>query len=542
MTLVRDASEPAAARDRGEGTRAPLPWLKLLAGFAALLAVAPLIAVAALGLFGDATADLSPAVIGRYAATSAALAALVAVGAGAAGASAAWLVVMHRFPGRDLFAWALALPLAAPAFALAYAYADLFDVAGPVRTALRGVLGFDVPLEIRSLWGAAFVLSAAFYPYVYLTARSAFVNQSVCALEAARTLGARRGDVFFRVALPLARPALAAGMALAVMETLADYGAVNFLSVQTLTTGVVRAWSVFGSPASAARLSLLLLAAAALLLIVERLGRRGAFSASSARWRPLNATPLGGLKALGAALYCLLLLTLGLLLPAGWLAHKAAASQPEWPRLIEAGATSLVMGGAGAVLTVALAAAVAFGAGGRKLLARLTSLGYATPGAVMAVGLLVPAGLIWRGVEGAMTGMGAGVVLLLLAYASRLIAAALEPIDSGLARITPSMTRAARTLGETEAGAVRRVHVPIARGALLTAALLVFVDVLKELPATLILRPFDFETLAVLADQYAIDERLAQAAWPALLIVLLAVAPTVWLSRKVARSRPGDPA
>ncbi|MBC6983472.1 iron ABC transporter permease [Caulobacter sp. 17J80-11] len=520
------------------------PWTGLQWGalVAAVLAITPLVAVIALAVFGGEARASAPELIARYALNSAVLAALVALGAGSAGALAAWLVVMHRFPGRSFFAWALALPLAAPAFLLAYAYADLFDAAGPIRTAFRAAFGTELPLNMRSLPGAAFVLSAAFYPYVYLTARTAFVNQSVAALEAARTLGCSLRQAFFRVALPLARPALAAGMALAVMETLADYGAVNFLSVQTLTTGVVRAWSVFGSTVAAARLSLLLMGAAAVLLMIERANRKGAgHDSGAARWRALPTLELKGASAWGASLFCLTLLTLGLLLPAGWLAWRGLSAVPEAPRLLLAAAHSLSLSLAGAAVTVVLAAVIAFGARGHPLAPRLASLGYATPGAVMAIGLLAPAGWLWRGFEGAVSGFGAGVGLLLYAYAARLMASALEPIDAGLSRITPSMGRAARTLGETETGAVRRVHLPIAKGALLTAALLVFVDVLKELPATLILRPFNFDTLAVLADNYAADERLAQAAWPALLILLVAIGPVIVLTRRVAHSRPGAP-
>lgn len=513
--------------------------LRLAAIAAATLAVLPLLAIVWLALTRPASAAIPPELILRYATTTALLAACVAIGATALGAISAWLVVMHRFPGRDLFAWALALPLAAPAFALAYAYADLFDVAGPIRSLSRIALGFDLlPFEIRSLPGAAFVLSCAFYPYVYLTARAAFVSQSVCALEAARTLGASPLDAFRRVALPLARPALAAGAALAVMETLADYGAVNFLGVQTLTTGVVRSWSVYGAPGSAARLALILLAAAAVLLWFERLNRKGeSYGAQSARWRTLTEVPLVGPSRWLATAFCVTLLTLALLLPAGWLAYKAATYTPEFDRIFRAAGVSLGLGVAGAVVTVALAAIIAFGARGQKLAQRIASLGYATPGAVMAVGLLAPAALLWRGGVG--TGVAMGLGLLVFAYAARLMAAALEPIDAGLARVTPSMDRAARTLGEDETGAVRRVHIPLARGALWTAALLVFVDVMKELPATLILRPFNFDTLAVLADRYASDERLAEAAWPALLIVLAAAPAVVFLSRKVAKSRPG---
>lgn len=509
---------------------------------AAAIAVAPLVAVIVLAIARPADAAMPVDVIWRYGLTSAVLAALVAAGSGLLGASAAWLVVMFRFPGRDLFAWALALPLAAPAFAIAYGYADLFDVAGPVRTLLRETWGITAwPLEMRSLAGAAIVFSFGFYPYVYLTMRAAFVSQSVCALEAARTLGAGPFEAFRRVALPMARPALAAGMALAVMETLADYGAVQFLGVQTLTTGVVRAWSIYGAPGSAARLALLLMGAAALLLVIERMARRDrGFAGGGARWRSLVEIPLQGPAAWAASGYCFLLIFVGLLLPAGWLVVRALAETPEWDRLARAGLITLGLGTAGALLTVFLAASIAFGARDRPLIGRIASLGYATPGAVMAVGLLAPAALLWQG--GMARGAAAGLILLIMAYAARLMAAGLEPIDSGLTRLSASMQRAPRVLGETEGGAIRRVQLPLVSGAIWTAGLLVFVDILKELPATLILRPFNFDTLAVLADRYAADERLGQAALPALLVVLIAAPAVFALSRRVRASRPGAPA
>ncbi|MFN3514937.1 MAG: ABC transporter permease [Phenylobacterium sp.] len=479
----------------------------------------------------------------RYAGASALLALLVGAATAAVGSLAAWLVVMHRFPGRDVFAWALALPLAAPAFALAYAYADLFDVAGSLRIWMRSVAGFDLPFQMRSLPGAAFVLTCAFYPYVYLAMRAAFVNQPVHAVEAARLLGCSQAEAFFRIALPLARPALAAGVALAVMETLADYGAVQFLAVQTLTTGVVRAWFVFGSLASAAQFALPLMATAALLLWIERWGRaeRG-FESPNARWRPLPVTALTGWRAWAATGFCLTLLLVALLLPVGWLAAAFLKVTPDWPRLLTAARNSLTLGLAGAVVTVALASALALGAARRPMLARLASLGYATPGAVMAIGLLGPAALVWRMAPGAAQGFGAGLLMLIYAYAARLMAAALEPIDAGLSKVTPSMVQAARSLGRGELGAAGAVQLPMARGALFTAGLVVFIDVLKELPATLILRPFNFDTLAVIADNYARDERLANAGWPSLLIVLIALPAVAWLTHKVAASRPGAPA
>lgn len=517
--------------------------LKIGAWLAAGLAILPLIAIIWLAITRPSATAMPLSLIVRYGLTTAALGGLTAIAVTILGTIAAWLVVMYRFPGRGLFSWALALPLAAPAFALAYGYADLLDVAGPIRTALRASFGQDYwPMEIRSLPGAAFVLSMAFYPYVYLTARAAFVSQSVCALEASRTLGSTPWETLTRVALPLARPAIIAGAALALMEVFADYGAVSFLGVQTLTTGVVRAWSVYSAPGSAARLSLLLLAVAALLLWLERSGRQGqSYGANSARWRPLEPQTLKGWSAGFASLFCLTLISLALLIPAGWLAYRALSIAPEAQRLIQAGMTSLSLAGAGAVVTVILASLIAFGAPHSHRIKRLASIGYATPGAVMAVGLLAPASLIWHGMgSGAGHTVALALGLLILAYSARLMASALGPIEAGLTRVTSSMERASRTLGETETSTLRRVHIPIAKGTLWTAILLVFVDVMKELPATLILRPFNFDTLAVLADRYASDERLAQAAWPTLLIVLTASAPIIILSRKIMQSRPGE--
>lgn len=516
-----------------------LSRLQRLALAAALVAALPLAGIVVVAMSGPG-AGIPPSDLLRYGWTSLWLALLVGVTTGLVGTAAAWLVVMHRFPGRALFSWALALPLAAPGFALAYAYADLFDPAGQLRVAMRAVLGVDLPFEIRSIGGAAFVLSCAFYPYVYLAMRAAFLGQSVSALEAARMLGCSPRAAFFRAVLPLARPALAAGVALAVMETLADYGAVQFLAVQTLTTGVVRAWSAFGSVAGAAQLALPLLGAAVLLLWLERSARRGR-SHDSARVqpRPLSVADLHGGRALGATVFCTTLLIAALLLPLAWLIRNALNHAPDVPRLLEAAWHSLAMGVAGSVLTTALALALALGAARVPLAVRIASLGYATPGAAIAIGLLIPAAAVWHLLPWA-SGFWIGIVLLLYAYAARLMAAALEPIDGGLARVTPSMIWASRTLGRTEARTAWAVQVPVAHGALLTALLIVFIDILKELPATLILRPFNFDTLAVIANNYALDERLGQAGWPAVLIILLALPPTIWLSRKIAGSRPGS--
>ena len=512
--------------------------LRIAAAVAALVALAPLVAVAVTAS-GPGADSLTWATFARYAWTSAALAAMVGIGAGLLGGFAAWLVALNDFPGRRIFAWALVLPLAAPAFVLAYGYADLFDVAGPIRTAWRGWFGYDPPFDMRSIWGAAMVMSLAFYPYVYLTLRAALLNQASSQMEAARSLGMTRWQAFVKVALPLARPALAAGMALAIMETLADYGATSYLAVQTLTTGVVRAWAVFASVAEAARLALPLIGAAAVLLIIERTQRKATRDTGAARWRTLTPERLSGGKAWLATAFCAALVGLGLLLPLGWLIAKGWNAPHETARLIASGRNALVLALIAAAVTTALALAIGLGAQKGRILNRVVSLGYATPGAVMAIGLMGPAAILWRTWPPLVTSLAFAMTLLILAYASRLMAAALEPIEGGLARISPSMQGAARTLGETEASTAHRVDLPIASGAVFTAALLVFIDVLKELPATVILRPFGFDTLAVMADYYAKDERLDEAAWPSAFIVLVGIPAVIWLTRKVTASRPG---
>lgn len=497
----------------------------------------PLVGVVIAAL-GDDSADIASRDLARYAFTTALLAGGVGVVTAVLGTLAAWLVAMYRFPGRKIFAWALALPLAMPAFAIAYGYADLFDVAGELRTATRTMTGYDLPFEMRSLYGAIFVLSTAFYPYVYLAMRAALLSQSGNVLEAGRMLGCSGPTVFFRIALPMARPALAAGVALAVMESLADYGAVQFLSVQSLTTGVVRAWSVYGSTASAARFALPLLATAALLLWLERSTRRGhSHESARARWRECEPTLLGPIAAALASSFCFALIAMGLLIPAGWLAWNMGATMPDWLRLGMALRNSVGLGITGAIVTVTLATMLALGSKYFPLATRVASLGYATPGAVMAIGLLAPAGIIWSISSGSGTAMA--LTLLILAYAARLMAAALEPIDSGLARVTPSMSQAARTLGRNETQAAFAIELPLARSAMLTAGLIVLIDILKELPATLILRPFNFDTLAVIANNYASDERLGQAGLPSLLILLISLPAVMWLTRQISTAAPG---
>lgn len=500
------------------------------AAFAALVCASPAIAVLLFAWQGDAARFggdlLRDGAIGT-------LTLSLAGGAGAVvcGAAAAWLVSLCEFPGRRAFEWLLVIPLAAPSYVLAYAYASLTWAGGAI----------DFP--VRGFWGAAFIYTVGLYPYVYLAARAAFVSQSSCALEAGRTLGATPFAVFARVALPLARPGLVAGGALALMEIAADYGAAHHFGLTTLSTAIVRAWQSHGATAGALQIAAVLLGAAFVFLIVERSARgRAAYAGGSTRWRPLPRYRLPPLAQAGAALFCMALIGLGAVLPLMWLARlaliNAQASDVVRPFL-----NSMLLAGAGALLTLALAAAIASAARRRGALGQTAlfaaGMGYAAPGAVIALGALALTAAARE--AGWIGGFGAGLALaaVLWAYAARFAAAGAQPIDAGLSRLSKGLDASARTLG---AGPLRRffaVDLPIAAPSLAAAALILFVEILKELPATLILRPFDFDTLAVVAHAYASDERLLQAAAPSLLIFLAGLAPILVLSHQIGGARAG---
>lgn len=543
--LPSRSSLPRAALTIGAG---------VLAGFLAL----PIVAVV-LSLGDGASpvvAHLMDTVLLEHITNSLMLSLAVAIGTIAVGVPAAWFVTMHAFPGRRLLEIVLVLPLAMPAYVIAYAYTDLFQPAGPVQIFLRDLFalapGTIVLPEIRSLPGAAIIFTAVLYPYVYLLARASFLEQSVCVLEASRTLGHGRFSTFLRVGLPLARPAIAAGTALALMETLADFGAVSYFGVQTFTTGIYRAWFSWGDPVAAQQLATGLLAFVLLLHGLERIsrGRARHFHATN-RYRPLPHDALTGARGIGAALLCALPGVFGFFLPVIALVRLAMVSEisPLSPRFIDAAGHSIILSLGAALIAVAGALIIAFAArGGRSLVARLASrigeLGYAVPGPVIAVGILVPLIGIDRMLSAA-SGSTASLVLtgsvfgLLYAYLVRFLAVALRGVDSGLSRVTPSMDAAAQVLARSPFHALTRVHAPIVAPSLLTAGLMVFVDVMKELPATLIMRPFNFDTLAVVTYNFASDERLADAAWPALAIVAAGLLPVILLMRGSAGARAG---
>ena len=481
---------------------------------------------------------------------------LVGVGTGTllVGGGLAWLVVFHRFPGRAVLEWALILPLAVPAYVIGFAFLGLFEYAGPVQSALRAALGAGARLpELRSYGGVVVMMTLVFYPYVYLLARVAFREQGTAAVEIARTLGRSRPAAFLAVTVPMARPALAAGVALAMMEALADFGTVATFGYRTLTEAIYRVWyGMFDRIAATQLASVLLLFALGLLLLEHRSRGRARFIQRGLPVRALDPEPLRGLRAVAATAVCLGVLGPAFVLPVGQLGWWALAAArggrvaPDFLALLE---HTALLAAAAAGLACALAVLLAYagrlhGTRAVRLAARLASMGYALPGAVIAVGVLLP--LAWadhvlvppleraldRPLGLLLTGSAAG---LILAYVVRFLAVGLQSVEASLGRIPPSLDDAARTLGARPGAALRRVHLPLIRGGLLTGLVLVFVEAMKEMPATLLLRPFGLNTLAI-----EIWERTSEAMWqeaavPALALVGVGLLPVVLLIRLTSR-------
>ncbi|RZM76013.1 ABC transporter permease [Leptolyngbya iicbica] len=475
------------------------------------------------------------------------------------GVSTAWLVTMCRFPGSRLFEWALLLPLAAPSYLLAYTYTDFLEYFGPVQTGLRTLFGWESANDywfpdVRSLPGAIVLFSLVLYPYVYMLARVAFQEQSLCTLEASRSLGCNPWRSFRIVALPLARPAIAAGTALALMETLNDFGTVQYFSVPTFTTGIYRTWFGMGERLAATQLASVLLLFIAVLIVLERFSRRQArYYQGSGSQPSLSQFQLGGVRAIAALLACTLPILLGLLLPAALLAGMTLRNwQKSLNReFLDLASHSLILAGVTAGLGIMLALILAYGARlqpgpGVRFGVQVAALGYAVPGAVIAVGILVPVGRLdnaianlaqqWFGVSTGLLLSGT-VAALVFAYLVRFLAIAISTVQAGLTKIRPTLDDASRCLGNTPTQTLTQVHAPLLSGSLLTAAVLVFVDVMKELPATMVIRPFNFDTLAVRVFQYASDERLVDAAAPALAILVVGIVPVILLSYRITRSR-----
>jgi iron(III) transport system permease protein len=545
-------------------------WLPLLlASLCAAAVLFPLIGV--LASFSDLPASLetlnhlATTVIPRAAGETAMLVALVAAGVIVLGSTSAWLVAAYDFPGRKFFEWALLVPLAMPAYIVAYAYTDFLQFSGPLQSMVRAGFGWQrgdywFP-EIRSVPGAAFVFTVTLYPYVYLLARTAFLARTAAMADAARSLGLSPLRSWLRVNLPMARPAVAAGAALALMETVADYGAASYFGLQTFTTAIYRAWFSLGDRLAASQLASVLLAVVLVLMAFELRARgRARFVSAPNSARPAQRTRLAGRRGMAAMIACCLPLGVGFVLPTAILIALAApaARELEVGRYLQWLWHSVVLGAGAALIAVAVAVAPAYalrlahqGTGARavSIAARLMNLGYAVPGIVIAVGILLPLAAVDNALDAWMKarfGVGTGllftgsVAALLYAYVVRYFAVGFQPIEAGLARITPAMDASARSLGAPPREVFARVHVPLLAPSLFAATLLVFVDVMKELPATLVLRPFNFDTLAVIAYQLAADERLGEAAIPSLTIVAIGVLPVVLLSRAIARSsQPG---
>jgi iron(III) transport system permease protein len=522
-------------------------------GIAALLALPILwVAGSALQPGGDAWRHIAGTVLGPYVANTGLLLGLVACGVISIGVLSAWLIASYRFPGARLLEWALVLPLAMPAYVMAYAYTDWLQFTGPVQSALRALTGWQARgywfPEIRSIGGAALVLSLALYPYVYLIARTAFRDLPRSALEAGRLAGHSAWGNFWRVALPLARPAVAAGTALALMETLADFGTVSYFALEVFTTGIFKAWLSMGDSLAAAQLSSCLLAFVLLVLALERATRGRAAFHGNASSKPVPPQRLRAWPSALATLACAMPVLLGFLIPAAILLQLAFTDPgARWgARLLALVGNSFTISGVTAITGVLLALTMAYAARLSKSRAaaaanRFAALGYAMPGAVVALGVLVPLGRLDNWLAGLIeeaTGLQSGLLLtgtiaaLVYACLVRFLAVALQTTEAGLARITPSMEEAARSLGAAPAATLARVHAPLLAPSLATAALLVFVDVMKELPATFALRPFNFDTLAVEAYHLAMDERLAEAAVPSLVIVAVGLVPLLALSRR----------
>ena len=494
-------------------------------------------------------------VLPGYAWQSAMLAFGVGVGVVLVGSALAAAVTLFDFRGRRTLEWALLLPLAMPAYVLAYAWTDALQFSGPLQTGLRAATGWQGALwpDVRSLLGAVVLFILCLYPYVYLLARAALGERAVQMMEAARLLGAPMRRRVLEVALPMARPAIAAGAALALMETLADYGVGAYFGLSTLSTGIYKAWLVMGDPVAASQLASVLLLVVGALLMAERAAQRGRRFATSrgaglqsAEARPL---PLRGAAAALLIALCLLPVLLGFVLPVMWLARmvwqEATLSAFGLPlaRFAEWAWASFGLAASAAVLATLLALALGFALrqGQHRLLrpaARVLALGYAVPGVVVALGILMPVGWLQQrwpalGAAALVTGTVFG---LIYAYLARFSAVALQSVEAGYARVPLSIDETARMLGSRPPRVFAVLHLPLLRRSAWAAALLVFVDVMKELPATLVLRPFGSDTLAVVAYNFARDERLAEAALPSLAIVLVGLIPVILLSRALRQT------
>ena len=516
------------------------------------------IAFSILSPTGENWQHIVDTVLSEYIGNSLLLTCGVGSGALLIGISTAWLTAMCRFPGKNIFVWLLLLPMAMPAYIVAYTYTGMLDFAGPVQSSIRDWTGWShqdyyFP-QIRSMGGAITMLSLVLYPYIYLLARSTFLEQSVGVMEVSRTLNCGPWTVFFRVALPLARPAIVAGLSLTLMETLADYGTVAYFGLGVFTTGIFRTWFGLGDYSAASRMAALLLLFIFILIILERLSRNKAqYHNTSGKLTHFSEYKLQGLRAWGAFTTCSIPVFLGFLLPAAQLSAWALETWNDMvdDRFFELARNSFLLGLGAALISVVFA--LFLGYGKRIFPGKITtfsirtaSIGYAIPGTVIAVGVIIPFAWLDGKIDTFMQsyfGISIGLLFsgsifaVMFAYLVRFLAISLQAVESGLGKIKPSMDVAARSLGCRAHEALFKIHIPLMKSTTLTALMIVFVDVMKELPATLILRPFDFNTLAVRAFELASDERLADSSTSALTIVIVGLAPVIYLSKIISYSK-----
>jgi iron(III) transport system permease protein len=536
------------------------PWTIVAIALSALI-VLPVAAV--LYLAFNPTENIWPHLLTtslpRYVKSSLLLMLGVGVTVSFIGVTTAWLVTMCRFPGRQQFEWLLALPFAVPAYVIAYIYTDLLEYAGPVQALLRSVFGWQRPAdywfpEIRSLSGAILVMSLVLYPYVYLLTRSAFLDQSPAMIDASRVMGYGPWRSFLRVSIPLARPAIAIGLALTLMETLNDFGTVDYFAVRTLTAGIYDVWLGMGNLGGAAQIAAVMLLFITLLVMTELSGRRRQrYYQADQRFKTLPTYPLRGWRMLLAVLCCALPVVLGFVIPGIVLLGYTIGNWHEsWTPEFRTYAThSVLLSAAAGLTTIVLASVLAYGQRIRghavvKVAHRMASIGYAVPGAVLAIGIMIPLAKVDNTIDALMrqyAGISTGLILsgsvfaLVYAYVVRFLAISLGAIEASLDKISPDMDMAARTLGHKPGKIFLLLHLPLIRGGALTAGLIVFVDCMKELPTTLILRPFNFETLATQVYQFASDELIEQASLGALSMVLCGLIPVALLVRTIAQSR-----
>ncbi|OUR67013.1 iron ABC transporter permease [Marinomonas sp. 42_23_T18] len=530
-------------------------WLMLISVAVALLLSLPVMVILTNVATGQANVwqHLIDTVLADYISSSLILMLGVGLGSLLLGVPTAWLTSVCRFPGHKWLAWALLLPLAVPAYIIAYTYTGLLDFAGPVQSLIRETTGLSYGeywfFEVRSITGAIVMLSLVLYPYVYLMSRAAFLEQSANTLEVSRSLGYSHTKSFFKLALPLARPAIVAGVTLALMETLADYGTVKYFGVTSFTTGIMRTFNGFGDAAAASQLASVLLLFVTCLILMERYSRRRiSYHASGIRKASNRKIELNKKQGIIAFCVCFLPVFLGFIVPAIQLLYWAAFSAESIDAsFIKLAWNSLYLAALAAIIAVVLALILAYASRLNKRKAvqasvTVAGLGYALPGTIIAIGIIIPFAWLDHQIIAWVKEtfeVRLGLVLsgtlfaLLFAYTVRFMAVSLGSIQAGLGKITPSLDAAGRSLGYKPLDVLRKIHIPLMKSSVLTALLIVFVDVLKELPATLILRPFNFNTLAVRAFELASDERLADAAPASLMIVLVGLAPVILLSRSI---------